>query len=42
VIYAVERHASAEMWRRLEDTVEVLDRELAQQPRVVTLGCTRI
>src|SRR6185436_10460518 len=38
VIYAVERHASAEMWRRLEDTLEVLDRELAQQPRVITLG----
>jgi allantoinase len=38
VIYAVERHASPEMWRRLEDTLEVLDGELARQPRVVTLG----
>ena len=38
VIYAVEKHASAEMWRRLEDTLSVLEPELVRQPRVLTLG----
>ncbi|WP_411288735.1 polysaccharide deacetylase family protein [Phenylobacterium sp.] len=38
VIYAVERHASPEIWRRLEDTLQVLEPELARQPRVLTMG----
>jgi allantoinase len=38
VIYAVEKHASPEMWRRLEDTLSVLEPELERQPRVLTLG----
>jgi peptidoglycan/xylan/chitin deacetylase (PgdA/CDA1 family) len=38
VIYAVEKHASPEMWRRVEDTLQVLGGELARQPRVLTLG----
>ena len=38
VIYAVERHSSPEMHRRLEDTLEVFDRELRRQPRVLTLA----
>lgn len=38
VIYAVERHASPEIWRRLEDTLEVLATELERQPRVLTVG----
>jgi peptidoglycan/xylan/chitin deacetylase (PgdA/CDA1 family) len=38
VIYAVERHASPEMCRRLEDTLAAFDRELAGNPRVLTLG----
>lgn len=38
VIYAVEKHASPEIWRRLEDTLAVLEPELARQPRVLTLG----
>ena len=38
VIYAVEKHASPEMHRRLEDTLIMYDRELARQPRVLTLA----
>ncbi len=38
VIYAVERHASPEMGRRLEDTLAVFDAELGRAPRVLTLG----
>ena len=38
VIYAVEKHASAEISRRLDDTLSVLEPELARQPRVLTLG----
>jgi len=38
VIYAVEKHASPEIWRRLEDTLSVLEPELERQPRVLTLG----
>jgi peptidoglycan/xylan/chitin deacetylase (PgdA/CDA1 family) len=38
VVYAVERHASPEMYRRLVDTLEVFDWELRQQPRVLTLA----
>lgn len=38
VIYAVEKHASPEMHRRLVDTLEIFDRETKTQPRVLTLG----
>lgn len=38
VIYAIERHASPEVYRRLTDTLEVLDWELRQQPRVLTIA----
>lgn len=38
VIYAVEKHASPEMHRRLVDTLELFDRETKSQPRVLTLG----
>jgi allantoinase len=38
VIYAVEKHASPEIWRRLEDTLVVFEPELARSPRVLTLG----
>jgi peptidoglycan/xylan/chitin deacetylase (PgdA/CDA1 family) len=37
-IYAVASHASLEIHRRLVDTLELFDRELARQPRVLTLG----
>jgi len=38
VIYAVEKHASPEMHRRLVDTVALFGRETLKQPRVLTLG----
>jgi peptidoglycan/xylan/chitin deacetylase (PgdA/CDA1 family) len=38
VIYAVERHASPEIYRRFTDTLEVYEWELRQQPRVLTLA----
>ena len=38
VIYAVERHSSPEMHRRLKDTLEVFDQELGREPRVLTLA----
>ncbi|HLI10614.1 MAG TPA: polysaccharide deacetylase family protein [Alphaproteobacteria bacterium] len=38
VVYAVERHASPEIYRRLVDTVEVFDWELREQPRVLTIA----
>lgn len=38
VIYAVDRHSSSEMYRRLVDTVEAFDWELRTQPRVLTLA----
>tara|TARA_Y100001936_G_scaffold254141_1_gene325573 strand:+ start:11416 stop:12219 length:804 start_codon:yes stop_codon:yes gene_type:complete len=38
IVYAVEKHASPEMFRRLADTLEVFGREAASQPRVLTLG----
>ncbi len=38
VIYAVERHSSPEMYQRLKDTLEAFDRELAREPRVLTLA----
>ena len=38
IIYAVERHASAEMHRRLLDTLVTFDAEMAQNSRVLALG----
>ncbi|MFP6759460.1 MAG: polysaccharide deacetylase family protein [Alphaproteobacteria bacterium] len=38
VIYAVEKHASPEMLRRLTDTLETFDGELAHNPRVMPIG----
>lgn len=38
VIYAVEKHSSPEMHDRLTWTLDCLDRELEQSPRIVTLG----
>ena len=38
VIYAVEKHASPEMSRRLSDTLSVFEKEVSEQPRVLTLG----
>jgi allantoinase len=37
-IYAVERHASPEIERRLNDTLACFDGELARNPKVLTLG----
>jgi peptidoglycan/xylan/chitin deacetylase (PgdA/CDA1 family) len=37
-IYAVERHASPEIHRRLIDTLHCFEDELRTQPRVLTLG----
>lgn len=37
-IYAIERQHSSEMHDRLVDTLSVFDRELAEQPRVLTLA----
>lgn len=38
IIYAVEKHASPEMHRRLTDTLATFDRELATNPRVLAIG----
>ncbi|NKB20927.1 MAG: polysaccharide deacetylase family protein [Alphaproteobacteria bacterium] len=38
IVYAVEKHASPEMYRRLADTLELFSREASTQPRVLTLG----
>jgi peptidoglycan/xylan/chitin deacetylase (PgdA/CDA1 family) len=38
IIYAVEKHQSPEMHRRLADTVACFDREVKQQVRVLALG----
>ena len=37
-IYAMAAHASPEIHRRLVDTLELFDRELTSQPRVLTLA----
>lgn len=37
-IYAVERHASPEIERRLNDTLDCFDGELDRNPKVLTLG----
>lgn len=38
IIYAVEKHASAEMYLRLKTTLEAFDTELKNNPRVLPLG----
>jgi allantoinase len=38
IVYAVEKHASPEMYRRLADTLDLFGREAQSQPRVLTLG----
>ncbi len=38
IIYAIEKHASPEMYRRLHDTLATFNGELARQPRVLALG----
>ncbi len=38
IIYAVEKHASAEMYSRLKNTLETFDSELKTNPRVLALG----
>ena len=38
VIFAIEKHSSPEMYRRLEDTLTLFNREAKRQPRVLTLG----
>ena len=38
IIYAVEKHSSAEMYQRLADTVAAFDLEMKGQPRVLALG----
>jgi allantoinase len=38
IIYAVERHATGEMARRLGHTLELFERESALQPRVLAIG----
>ena len=37
VIYAVEKHTSAEQYNRVRDTVSVLEREVATSPKVLTI-----
>ena len=37
-IYAGDKHASGEIHRRMIDTLACFDRELAEQPKVLTLG----
>lgn len=38
IVYAIEKHASPEMYRRLSDTLTAFDRELKTQPRVLAIG----
>ncbi len=38
IIYAIEKHASPEMYRRLHDTLATFNGELKRQPRVLALG----
>lgn len=38
LVYTVERHSSRELWLRFADTLETFAPELADQPRVLTLG----
>jgi peptidoglycan/xylan/chitin deacetylase (PgdA/CDA1 family) len=38
IVYAIEKHASPEMYRRISDTIAVFERELDRNPRVMALG----
>lgn len=38
IIYAIEKHASPEMYRRMMDSVATFQKELDQNPRVMALG----
>lgn len=38
IIYAVEKHASPEMYRRMTDSIAAFERELDRNPRVMALG----
>ncbi len=38
IIYAVEKHASPEMYRRMTDSVATFENELDRNPRVMALG----
>jgi len=38
IIYAIEKHASDEMYQRMTHTVATFEKELAQNPRVLALG----
>lgn len=38
IIYAIEKHSSPEMYRRLVDTVAAFESELENQPRVLAMG----
>ena len=38
IIYAVEKHASDEMYNRLVQTLACFDSEIKDQPRVITIG----
>jgi len=38
IIYAVEKHASPEMYRRMTDTVAAFESEFERNPRVMALG----
>ena len=38
IVYAIEKHASPEMYNRVVDTVAAFERELKGQPRVLALG----
>ena len=38
VIYAVEKHATSEMYQRFTNTIAALEKELATNPRVFALG----
>ncbi|MBJ7595922.1 MAG: polysaccharide deacetylase family protein [Candidatus Dormibacteraeota bacterium] len=37
VLYAVERHSNPEMYRRVVDAVECFNREVVEQPRILTM-----
>lgn len=38
IVYAIEKHASPEMYRRLIDTLDTFDAELKHRPRVLAIG----
>jgi hypothetical protein len=38
IIYAIEKHASPEIYRRMTDTVAAFEREFDRNPRVMALG----